>query len=330
MLKDLQFSDLLLSEDSARLKNCGANQKLVAVPDDCLEEAQELKKHIVTLMADKGGTSMSIQAEYNGLRYRVAKLQDVKRGNVWFLRRLAEEVPPLESLNVGDAYGSGMFSIVSKWLMLPEQSQGLVLISGPQASGKTTLASAFVAARLSRFGGHAVTFENPPELPLSGDWGDGGSCYQVEIAGEDDLTQEIERAHRYGSPNILFIGEIRTKWAAREALRMALGSSRQIVVATIHGLNTIAALHRLVNWAKELDGENALENLAISLMGALHLSMEGHDGKPTVVIPEFLLLPFTQKSHALRAKIKEGKFGSLTSDINELCSRISDKGLGGI
>ena len=193
-----------------------------------------------------------------------------------------------------------------------------------KSSGKTTLASAFVAARLSRYGGHGVTFENPPELPLAGDWGDGGSCFQVEINGEDELAQEIERAHRYGSPNILFIGEVRTKWAAREALRMALGSSRQIVVATIHGLNFVAALHRLINWARELDGENALENLSISLLAVIQLSMEEHNGKPTVVIPECLLLPFSNISHAVRAKLRDGKFGTLQTDSNEILSHISE------
>lgn len=322
-LRDILFSDLLLSEGSARLKGTGSSQKLLPVPAECLEETTALKDHIEQIMADKNA-AVSVQVEFNGVRYRVAQLHDVRRGNVWFLRRLAEQVPPLEDLNVGDLYGSGKFSVVSQWLMAPEQTQGLVLVSGPQASGKTTLASAFVASRLSRYGGHGVTFENPPELPLAGDWGDGGSCYQVAINGEDELAQEVERAHRYGSPNILFIGEVRTKWAAREALRIALGSSRQIVVATIHGLNIVAALHRLINWARELDGQNALENLAISLLTVIQLSMEEHDGKPTVVIPECLLLPFTSMSHAARAKLRDGKFGTLETDSNEIFSYISE------
>lgn len=327
MLRDESFSDLLLYEgdDPARLKGCGSPM-LMPVPEECVEETLTLKRHITDVMAQKQGAA-SVQIDFNGVRYRVAQLQDVRRGRVWFLRRLAERVPALEELNVGDLYGSGMFSVVSKWLMAPEQTQGLVLISGPQASGKTTLASAYVAARLSRYGGHGVTFEGPPELPLAGDWGNGGSCFQVEINNDDELAHEIECAHRYGSPNIVLHGEIRTKWTAREALRMALGSSRQIVVATIHGLSLVAALHRLINWAKELDGDNARDNLSISLMAALHLSMEEVNGKPTVVIPEFLLLPFTPKSHAIRSKLKEGKLGTLTSDITEQYSSIMGGGL---
>ena len=61
-------------------------------------------------------------------------------------------------------------------------------------------------------------------------------------------------------PDIIYIGEIRNKYAASEALRVSLGSDDQIVVATIHGLDVPAALDRLATFAREIDGEVATSN----------------------------------------------------------------------
>ncbi len=327
-LRDMTFSDLLLyGNGKARYKQSCSHPMLHPIPDPILPEAEQLRHHIMQAMLAKH-EAVSVRTEWDGLQYRVAQTTDVEQGTVWFLRRLAVQVPSLESLNTGDGYGSGHYTIMQRWLLAPEQSHGLILISGPQSSGKTTLASAYVKERLSLYGGHGVTFENPAELPLAGDCGEGGCCFQVEINSERELEQQIERAHRYASPNIIFIGEIKTRYAAREALRVALGSNRQIVVATIHGVDIVAALQRLSNWVKEFEGENGLDNLASALMAVIQLSLEENNGVPTLQIPQLLLLPAgNTKVHSIRAKLRNGQFQSLIGDINEQNSRITAGGL---
>lgn len=314
-LADMQFSDLLLFPDgSARLKGCpGAGPQLVPVPTDCTREVADLPDLL------SRHEQATLRYRHNGITYRVARIDDVDGKRIWFLRRLAEAVPSFASL--------GLLPVLCSWLMGPEQRQGLVLFSGAQASGKTTTASAFVAGRLEVYGGHSVTFENPAELPLAGSWGQYGYCFQTEITSESELAQEIERAHRYASPDIIFIGEIRTRHAALEALRVSLGSSRQLVVATIHGLDVITALDRLVTWACELDGDNARQNLADALLAVVHLSLEsGPDGRRCLASPQFLLLPFKESSRGIRVKLRNGQFHTLTDDMRELKARIAHKG----
>lgn len=311
----LQFSDLLLFPDgTARLKGCpGAGPQLVPVPEDCAQEVADLP----ALLGRHEQAAMRYR--HSGITYRVARIDDVDGQRIWFLRRLADVVPSFESL--------GLLPVLCSWLMGREQRQGLILFSGAQASGKTTTASAFVAGRLETYGGHSVTFENPAELPLAGSWGTYGYCFQTEIASEAELAQEIERAHRYASPDIIFIGEIRTRHAALEALRVSLGSSRQLVVATIHGQDVITALERLVTWARELDGDNAGQNLADALLAVIHLSLEsGADGQRCLTSPQFLLLPFKESSRGIRTKLRDGKFHTLTDDMRELKARIAHKG----
>ncbi len=335
-LADLVFSDLILLPDgSARLKGCPeTGQQLVPLPVGCLDEIQELPNKLTDAVLNKRqldpATGMrmepgTIRYKHNGVHYRVADIQDINGGRTWFLRRLPDRVP--------DLMGLGLPRYLCDWLLQAEQRQGLVLLAGAQASGKTTTASALVAGRLTVHGGHGVTFENPAELPLAGKWGDHGYCFQTEIQGEHELPEQIKRAHRYASPNVIFIGEILTKYAALEALRVALGSKQQLVIATIHGLDVIAALERLLNWAQESD-ENACENLANSLLAIILQDLSCDPDLQKVA--QYLLLPFpfeeqdnksVMRIKGIRAKLRERQFVTLPDDMRDLRNRLADHGL---
>lgn len=331
-LRDVQFTDLILLPDGRGLLKGvpGHDQQLVPVSgQDCSEI-----KGLPTALSDAFRSRKSdcdlaglhrhpetIRFEHCDIRYRVAAFDNVDTGRTWFLRRLADSILPLESI--------GLPEPLVTWLLAEEQSHGLVLISGAQASGKTWTAASLIQARLSRYGGHGVTFENPVEMPLTGPHGEHGYCFQTEILGEHELASHIERAHRYGSPNVIHIGEIRSKHAATEALRVSLGSTRQMVVATIHGLDVVAALDRLLTWAREQEGEAASRNLENSLLAVIHQDLVSEDGKRRLRCPEFLLVPFKPEFKGVRAKLKDGNLNDLRNDMREQKNRITYKGLEG-
>lgn len=314
-LSDLVFSDLILLPDgTATLKGCpGHGQQLVPVPAKFLPEVKDLPRLLLKAVEERRTVDPTIESrpeaatlryEHNGVFYRVADLQDVDSGRTWFLRRIPSKVPALTSL--------GLPKFLVGWLLRAEQRQGLILVAGAQASGKTTTASALVAERLTLHGGHAVTYENPAEHILGGRYGEHGLCFQSEIHGEQELASKIERSHRFGSPNIIFIGEIRTKHAAVESLRIALGSKQQLVIATIHGFSLIAALERLVNWAREIDA-NASENLATALLAVIFQDLEAEPRFEKV--PQSLLVPFTSEHMPTRAKIRENQLSALQEEL---------------
>ncbi|MBF0482502.1 MAG: Flp pilus assembly complex ATPase component TadA [Desulfovibrionaceae bacterium] len=320
MLSDLSFTDLIVFPDgTARLKGCPeTGQQLVTMPPDCTEETKDLPLLLAKELIERASFSCNtFRFHQHGIFYRVAVVTDIDGGQTWFLRRLPRTVPTLSSL--------GLPSWLCEWFLLPEQRFGLVLLAGAQACGKTTTASSLVAERLKIYGGHAVTFENPAELPLGGKWGEFGFCFQTHIKGEDDLAVHIERAHLYASPNIIYIGEIHNKFSAIESLRVALGSRQQLVIATIHGIDVVAALERLINWAQEIDAGNACENLANSLLAIVVQDLET-DSK----VQQFLLLPFNQDSAGVRAKLRDKQFVNLADDMRALRNRIKTSGVKGI
>lgn len=329
LLSDLEFSDLLILQDgTGRLKGTpGYDRQLKHVPDDCAEDLRALSLKLAGSFVAKGRLNeegsrdipKSIRVEHGGVRYRVADLDSVESGQTWFLRRLADTVPDVRAL--------GLPSYLLDWLS--KQHQGLVLISGAQSSGKTTTASALVADWLKTRGGHGVTFECPAELPLDGPWGEFGHCFQIEILSELDLAPKIELAYRYARPNIQMIGEIKTRYAATEAQRAALGSSEQIVIATVFGLDLAASLERLANFAKELDGENALQNLASCLLAVIHQKLESENGVRRLSVPEYLLLPL-EGAKGTRAKLRKGEFYSLEDDMDALRNHVRCYGVEGL
>ncbi len=321
MLKDLNFSDIILLSKGggAYLKGTPEqDQQLVPVPEDCAGEAAGLLKVVSDLFSkNHWDPNLSLRVTHLGCSYRAAMYDDVVSGHAFFLRKLADTVPSLDML--------GLPQILVEWLTDRRQCKGLLLLVGGQGAGKTTTASALIKSRLELHGGHAVSFENPVEMPLSGRHGEHGYCFQAEIKSEAELEGHIERSHRYGSPNIIYIGEIRSKYAASIALQVALGSSQQLVVATIHGTTIETALKRLLTWAREKDGEVACQNLSQTLLGIVHQELSDPvAAKRALTLPELLLVPFEATSDeiandaaSVRAKLQDGR---LNLD-DEICAQ---------
>lgn len=315
-LGEHSFSDIILHQDGKAFLKGTDNHKVVPPKEDLHEEIEALHKAV--LATEKGRHTFRLQHDEIG--YRVAVYDGVVwgAGKVYFLRRVMDEVPFFED--------SGYPQHIVDWVLAPEQRKGLILISGGQNDGKTTSASALIKSRLTLHGGHGISFENPVEMPLDGKHGEFGMCFQAEIESEKDLGEAIERSHRYASPDIIYIGEIRGKYAASETLRVCLGSANQLVVATIHGLNPIAALDRLIAYARQIDGDLAAHNLSQGVLGIIHQHLEGSGEEKALKVDDALFLPFPPKGEpdpyaGVRAKIKNGDISALAEDFNEQESR---------
>lgn len=305
-LRDFEFSDLLLTEaapDSCFFKGTpDLGERLTALPAE-----PELQEEVGELLAAIKDAYRGVENPYmrrlrivhRGMVFRAAAFLDVIQGPTYFVRRLPDKVWDFGNL--------GIPKQVCQWLLEHEHSKGLLLFAGPQCAGKTTSANAFIKSRLTENGGHAVTFEHPVEQPLAGQHGPNGHCWQCEITSEAELSRHIENSHSFSSPNIIFIGEIRSKHAAAETLRAALGSSQQLVVATIHGTTISTALDRLLMGASELDGRLAQHNLAETLAGIVFQEIRFNEGlnKRTLEV-QFLMVPFDQRGTAIRSKLRKG------------------------
>jgi twitching motility protein PilT len=145
---------------------------------------------------------------------------------------------------------------------LSEKPEGLVLVTGPMGSGKTTLAAS-LAESWTRANRHLVTLEDPVEYVLTPSEGiiSHLPCNFRDEAALDDSIEDLLRSDM----DALFVGEIRHVLALRTCLEFA--GMREPVITTIHGGSIAHSLIRLFTVAGKNMTEAALKR---SLAQCLH------------------------------------------------------------
>lgn len=114
---------------------------------------------------------------------------------------------------------------------------GLLLLTGPAGSGKTTTIYACLGELAEAGGRHVITIEDPVEQILPG-------IMQTEINEVRGLTFAAAARHLLRQdPEVLVIGEIRDEDTARIAVRAAL--TGHSVIATLHAGSCAAVFERL-------------------------------------------------------------------------------------
>lgn len=144
-------------------------------------------------------------------------------------------IVPLEKIGFGP-------QLLESWRRIVSCSNGVVLVTGPTGSGKsTTLYS--VLAELSSDELNISTVENPVEVTMPGI-----NQFQVSDKSGFDFATAL-RALLRQDPDILMIGEIRDGETASIAAQAAL--TGHIVFSTLHTNDAMSAVTRLVNMGIE-------------------------------------------------------------------------------
>lgn len=133
-------------------------------------------------------------------------------------------------------------SILKAWTNVVRKSEGLVLLSGPTSSGKTSTLYATLQD-INSIEKNIITVEDPVEysLPL---------INQIQINEKAGLTfPSTLRAMLRQNPDIIMIGEIRDAETAQMAIRSSL--TGHLVFSTIHTNDAPSAISRLIDMGIE-------------------------------------------------------------------------------
>ena len=120
-----------------------------------------------------------------------------------------------------------------------DKPHGLVLLTGPTGSGKTTTLYAAIRQLLGREGGNVITIEDPVEYEING-------VAQVEVDYVDKVSfHKALRSVLRHDPDVIMIGEIRDAETADVAVKSAL--TGHLVFSTLHTNTAAGVVTRLVD-----------------------------------------------------------------------------------
>ncbi|WP_321935268.1 ATPase, T2SS/T4P/T4SS family [Paraburkholderia sp. J8-2] len=303
----LKFSDLYLEPgDIAWFKRNARDKQRNVVPVNLLASVTELRSNL-----SGHPTGFDFRANWEDVEIRVQRLETLD-GDVFVCRRL---LPRPIAFNV-----LGYPPRLQEALLSPVFSKGgLLVFAGASSEGKSMSLASWLVARMRKFGGTACTIENPIEIRLQGQYSsdDGkviGTCYQNPAENDAQFGPLIVRMLR-AAPNIMMLGEIRTRDAAAEAILAA--ASGHLVGITIHAKSVAAALERLHNMVSDSGIDTGM--LADALCGIIHQEMDvavdanGQDKVSLRVSP--LIVAGATNETSSRNHVRSGKFTALASEI---------------
>lgn len=121
-------------------------------------------------------------------------------------------------------------------------SKGVVFVTGPTGSGKTTSLYAFLQTLIG-LGRNIITIEDPVEYKIPG-------ITQIQVRPEAgfDFDQGLRSVLRH-DPDIILVGEIRDAKTAKTAMQAAL--TGHLVLTTVHTMDTVSVPARLIDLGVE-------------------------------------------------------------------------------
>jgi len=153
------------------------------------------------------------------------------------LRLLEKDLSKLELTNLGMSQGA-----LDRFDTLIHQPHGIILVTGPTGSGKSTTLYAAIR-RLDKNTTNIMTVEDPIE-------------YDIEGIGQTQVNPKIEmtfakalRAILRQDPDVVMIGEIRDLETAQIAVQASL--TGHLVLATLHTNDAASAVARLIDMGIE-------------------------------------------------------------------------------
>lgn len=144
--------------------------------------------------------------------------------------------PRMAQLPLGDmGFDPSQSQMMQGWLRRPE---GLVLVTGPTGSGKSTTLHALLR-EIDRTTRNIMTLEDPVEYQFEG-------MRQTQVREQYGLGfAEGVRTMLRHDPDVILIGEIRDAATAQQAIRAAM--TGHLVLSTLHTSNALGAIPRLLD-----------------------------------------------------------------------------------
>ena len=209
-------------------------------------------------------------------------------------RIIPTEIPSLDDLNAPALYKK-----------LIQREKGLILVTGPTGSGKSTTLSALLNEINETEHKHIVTVEDPVEFIHQNK----NSVFSHRETGSD--TKSFASALKYAmrqDPDIILIGEMRDKETIEAALTAA--ETGHLVFGTLHTNSAPGTINRIIDVFNGEEQAQIRTMISTSLVAVIAQALLPKIGGGRVAVPEILVT-----NHAISNLIREDKIHQIYSQM---------------
>lgn len=169
------------------------------------------------------------------------------------IRVIASRIPAIQELGLPD--------ITKQFAM---KDKGLVLVTGPTGSGKSTTIASMIQYINERKACHIITIEDPVEYLFR----HGKSMINQRQLHEDTRSfhEALRRVLRQ-DPDVLLIGELRDQETAETALTLA--ETGHMVFGTLHTIDSVQTITRIIDIFPPSQQDQIRVQLSFSLVGVV-------------------------------------------------------------
>jgi twitching motility protein PilT len=235
---------------------------------------------------------------------------------------MSYEIPDLARFRINMHHEKGNLGLVArvvthhipnmKEIQMPEASynlarlkDGLILVTGPTGSGKSTTLAAMVNLINTERNIHIVTLEDPIEFIFDPT----DSIIKQRELGSDflDFASGLKHTLRQ-DPDVIMVGEMRDLETI--AATMTLAETGHLVLATLHTINAAQTVDRIIDVFPPYQQDQIRVQLSMSLRGVISQKLLVKDGAGRLASREILI-----NNDAVANLIRENKIAQIKTVI---------------